>query len=82
MKYVIVETKELDRVDENDNLIFDFSLIRQDNKNTCRYSINGNDFIASYEGEVPVFLEGYKTYNRSEIKEELDSFYWTKNDTL
>jgi len=82
MKYVIVETRELDRVDENDNLIFDFSLVRQDNKNTCRYSINGNDFIASYEGEAPVFLEEYKTYNRSEIKEELDSFYWTKNDTL
>tara|TARA_R110002012_G_C11325841_1_gene576413 strand:+ start:44 stop:292 length:249 start_codon:yes stop_codon:yes gene_type:complete len=82
MTYSIVATKEIDRVDENDNLIFDFSLIRQDNKNTCRYSVNGNQFIVSYIGEAPLFLEGYKTYNRSEIKEELNSSYWTEDTTI
>ena len=76
MKYIIINSKHLDKVD--------FNKVWQTSRDTVRYSADGSKFIVKYAGEQPDFVYtitndavGIEEYNYEEISQMLRTPEWT-----
>tara|TARA_Y100001963_G_C6640236_1_gene380573 strand:+ start:223 stop:462 length:240 start_codon:yes stop_codon:yes gene_type:complete len=63
-RWVIVNKSKLDSVD--------FSKVMQSSKETCRYSVDGNQALLKYEGSQPSELAGETEYTHAQILEILN----------
>jgi len=58
-KYVIINKEMVAAVD--------FKLVIETSASTLRYSLDGNQTIVKFIGEIPSFLEGEEVYSHDEI---------------
>jgi len=72
MKYVILDSIELDAVD--------FSQVMEHSAPMLRYSLDGSKFILKYEGTQPSFLSGKTEYTHEEILTILDGPEWSSDE--
>ena len=72
MKYVILNSSELDGVD--------FSQVMEHSAPMLRYSLDGSKFVLKYEGDQPSFLSGKTEYTHSEILAILAGDEWTSDE--
>ena len=79
MNYIIIQSKHLEHVD--------FSLVKENNPDTLRDSLNGEHFFVKYEGAQPEFAfditqdaVGLEEYTHQEIIEILSGPQWTSPD--
>ena len=75
MKYIILQSADIEKVD--------FSKIRQGNRSSIRFSLNGQKFILKYNGEQPEFVYhitkdalGLPEYTHEEILNVINGFEW------
>ena len=69
MKYVIINTDEVNSVD--------FSLVQETSAETLRFSVDGTKTFVKFNTDTtPSFLEGKTQYNHSEILEILATDEW------
>ena len=70
MKYVIINSDEVDSVD--------FSKVQEISENTLRYSLDGSKTFVKFDSDTtPSFLEGKTQYSHSEILTILATDEWT-----
>lgn len=69
MKYVIINTSEVNSVD--------FNQVEETSADTIRYSVDGTKTFVKYEGDQPSFLSGKTEYTHSEIRSILQTDEWT-----
>ena len=74
MKYVILDSSELDAVD--------FSQVMEHSAPMLRYSLDGNKFLVKFNGDTPSFLNGKTQYDRSEIRNIMSHPEWTDPDAV
>jgi len=73
MKYVIINSDEVDSVD--------FSKVQEISENTLRYSLDGSKTFVKFDSDTtPSFLEGKTQYSHSEILTILATDEWTDPD--
>ena len=72
MKYTIILTEEVSRVD--------FSQVLETSEDTLRYNNERSKALLKFKGETPSFLEGKTLYDYEGIMEILDSPDWTQED--
>jgi len=72
MKYVIINTSDLDSVD--------FNQVLEASADTLSYSVDGTKTFVKFEGDTPSFLIGEPQYIHSEILELLSTDEWTDTD--
>ena len=72
MKYVILNSSELDAVD--------FSQVMEHSAPMLRYSLDGSKFVLKYEGTQPFFLLGKTEHSHEEILSILSGPEWTSDD--
>tara|TARA_R110001583_G_scaffold103161_3_gene250170 strand:+ start:941 stop:1192 length:252 start_codon:yes stop_codon:yes gene_type:complete len=58
-KYVIINKEMVEAVD--------FKLVIETSASTLRYSLDGNQTIVKFIGEIPSFLEGEEVFSHDEI---------------
>ena len=58
-KYVIINKEMVEAVD--------FKLVIETSASTLRYSLDGNQTIVKFIGEIPSFLEGEEVFAHDEI---------------
>ena len=63
-KYAIITQSELANMD--------FSLLLTTSEDTARPNLDKSEFIVSFEGNTPTFLEGKMIYTNSELFEIVD----------
>jgi hypothetical protein len=64
-KYAIITQSELANMD--------FSLLLTTSEDTARPNLDKSEFIVSFEGNTPTFLEGKMIYTNSELFEIVDN---------
>ena len=64
-KYVIINKEMIEAVD--------FKLVIETSASTLRYSLDGNQTIIKFIGEIPSFLDGEKIYSHNEIIETINN---------
>tara|TARA_B100000902_G_C27080965_1_gene798882 strand:+ start:508 stop:741 length:234 start_codon:yes stop_codon:yes gene_type:complete len=70
MKYVIINSNEVDSVD--------FSKVQEISENTLRYSLDGTKTFLKFDSDTtPSFLEGKTQYTHSEILTILATDEWS-----
>jgi hypothetical protein len=70
MKYVIINSDEVDSVD--------FLKVQEISENTLRYSLDGSKTFVKFDSDTtPSFLEGKTQYSHSEILAILATDEWT-----
>ncbi len=70
MKYVIINSDEVDSVD--------FSKVQEISENTLRYSLDGTKTFVKFDSDTtPSFLDGKTQYTNSEILTILATDEWT-----
>lgn len=74
MKYVIINTSELDSVD--------FSQVKEKSPDTLSYSQDGTKTFVKYEDVQPSFLWGRTEYTHEEILEVLATDEWTSDEPI
>lgn len=74
MKYVIINTSELDSVD--------FSQVKEKSPDTLSYSQDGTKTFVKYEDGQPSFLWGRTEYTHEEILEVLATDEWTSDEPI
>ena len=74
MKYVIINTSDLDSVD--------FSQVAETSTDSLSYSLDGSKALVKFEGDTPAFLDGLTQYTHSEILAELATPEWTDPDAI
>lgn len=73
MKYVIINSDEVDSVD--------FSKVQEISENTLRYSLDGSKTFVKFDTDTtPSFLEGKTQYTHSEILAILATDEWTSDE--
>jgi hypothetical protein len=63
-KYTIITQSELASMD--------FSLLLTTSEESARHNLDSSEFIVSFEGETPTFLEGKTIYTNTELFEIVD----------
>lgn len=74
MKYVIINTSDLDSVD--------FSQVAETSTDSLSYSVDGTKTFVKYEDGQPSFLRGKTEYTHSEILEVLATDEWTSEEPI
>lgn len=70
MKYVIINSDEVDSVD--------FSKVQEISESTIRFSLDGSKTFVKFDSDTtPSFLEGKTQYSHSEILAILATDEWT-----
>jgi len=70
MKYVIINSDEVDSVD--------FSKVQEISENTLRFSVDGSKTFVKFDSDTtPSFLDGKTQYTHSEIISVLATDEWT-----
>lgn len=70
MKYVIINSDEVDSVD--------FSKVQEISENTLRYSLDGTQTFVKFDSDAtPSFLSGKTEYTHSEILTIMATDEWT-----
>jgi len=64
-KYTIITQSELANMN--------FSLLLTTSEDTARPNLDKSEFIVSFEGDTPAFLEGKTIYTNSELFEIVDN---------
>ncbi len=72
MKYVIINTSDLDSVD--------FSQVAETSTDSLSYSLDGSKTFVKFEGDTPSFLIGEPQYDHAEILSILATDEWTDTD--
>jgi len=72
MKYVIIETTEVDSID--------FDQVGETSSDTLCLSADGSKTFVKYEGEQPSFLSGKTEYTHSQILDILSTPEWASPD--
>tara|TARA_B100000676_G_scaffold44527_2_gene42810 strand:- start:65 stop:331 length:267 start_codon:yes stop_codon:yes gene_type:complete len=79
MRYIIVPSEELEKVD--------FRKVLQSSPDSLRYSLDGKYFLLKYEGDQPEFvfyitkdLIGLPEHNHEQIIEIMNSSEWKSSD--
>lgn len=72
MKYVIINTSDLDSVD--------FSQVAETSTDSLSYSVDGTKTFVKFEGDTPNFLQGKTQHNHAEILTIMQSAEWTDPD--
>ncbi len=70
MKYTILNTEDLNRVNFNE--------VEETSENTLRYNNANTEFLLKFEGDTPSFLEGKTLYDYEGIMQILNSPEWTQ----
>jgi hypothetical protein len=73
-KYTIIQKSELANMD--------FSLLLTTSQDTARHNLDSSEFIVSFEGDTPTFLEGETVYTNTELFEIVDDLNnnWTEDE--
>ena len=73
-KYTIIQNSELSTID--------FSLLLTTSTESVRQNLDKSEFIVSFEGDTPSFLEGKTIYTNKELFEIVDDLNnnWTEED--
>ena len=73
-KYAIIKQSELANMD--------FSLLLTTSQDTARHNLDSSEFIVSFEGDTPTFLEDETVYTNTELFEIVDDLNnnWTENE--
>ena len=74
MKYVIIETSEVDSID--------FDQVGETSSDTLCFSADGSKTFVKYEGGQPSFLWGKTEYTHAEILEVLATDEWTSDEPI
>lgn len=74
MKYVIINTSDLDSVD--------FSQVAETSTDLLSYSVDGTKTFVKYEGTQPFFLLGKTEYTHEEILSILSGPEWTSEEPI
>ena len=74
MKYVILNTSELDTVE--------FNQVLEHSAPMLRYSLDGTQFLLKFQGDTPSFLSGKTTHTLEEIKVILAGDEWTSDEII
>ena len=69
MKYVIINTSDLDSVD--------FKQVAETSTDSLSYSVDGTKTFVKFEGDTPSFLQGKTQHNHAEILVIMQSAEWT-----
>jgi hypothetical protein len=73
-KYTIIQKSELSKMD--------FSLLLTTSEESVRQNLDKSEFIVSFEGDTPSFLEGKTIYTNKELFDIVDDLNnsWTEED--
>jgi hypothetical protein len=73
-KYTIIQKSELSKMD--------FNLLLTTSEESIRQNLDKSEFIVSFEGDTPTFLEGKTIYTNKELFEIVDDLNnnWTEED--
>tara|TARA_R110000765_G_scaffold407786_1_gene505266 strand:+ start:675 stop:902 length:228 start_codon:yes stop_codon:yes gene_type:complete len=73
-KYAIITQSELANMD--------FSLLLTTSEESVRQNLDKSEFIVSFEGDTPTFLEGKTVYTNTELFEIVDDLNnnWTEDE--
>ena len=73
-KYAIIKQSELANMD--------FSLLYTTSEETARHNLDKSEFIVSFVGDTPTFLEGKTIYTNTELFEIVDNIAngWVEED--
>ena len=73
-KYAIITQSELANMD--------FSLLLTTSEESVRQNLDKSEFIVSFEGDTPTFLEGKTIYTNTELFEIVDDLNnnWTEDE--
>ena len=73
-KYAIIEKSELANMN--------FSLLYTTSAETARHNLDKSEFIVSFVGDTPTFLEGKTIYTNTELFEIVDNIAngWVEED--
>ena len=74
MKYVIINTSDLDSVD--------FSQVAETSTDSLSYSVDGTKTFIKFEGDTPSFLIGEPQYTHAEILNILVGPEWSSSDEI
>ena len=72
MKYVIINTSDLDSVD--------FSQVAETSTDSLSYSLDGTKTFVKFEGDTPSFLIGEPQYTQEEILNILAGAEWSSDE--
>ena len=73
-KYTIIQKSELSKMD--------FNLLLTTSEESVRQNLDKSEFIVSFEGDTPSFLEGETIYTNKELFEIVDDLNnnWTEDE--
>jgi hypothetical protein len=73
-KYTIIQKSELSKMD--------FNLLLTTSEESVRQNLDKSEFIVSFEGDTPSFLEGKTIYTNQELFDIVDDLNnnWTEED--
>ena len=73
-KYTIIQKSELSKMD--------FNLLLTTSEESVRQNLDKSEFIVSFEGDTPTFLEGKIIYANQELFDIVDDLNnnWTEED--
>jgi len=73
-KYTIIQKSELSKMD--------FNLLLTTSEESVRQNLDKSEFIVSFEGDTPTFLEGKTIYTNQELFDIVDDLNnnWTEED--